>query len=122
VRPPNATLILGGDPLNPGTFTPMAFTLYDAWQQIQVSHGNDAARQKVSRGQALFNSKQFTISAVNGLNLSAFDPLGANAVTGTCTTCHDSLKLGNHSLKLPIDIGVSDANPAGLDVSGLPVF
>jgi cytochrome c peroxidase len=38
------------------------------------------------------------------------------------TTCHDSPNVGNHSEKLALDIGVADAQPPALDVSGLPVF
>jgi cytochrome c peroxidase len=41
---------------------------------------------------------------------------------GTCGTCHDSPNVGNHSKKLPINIGIADATPPALDVSGLPVF
>jgi cytochrome c peroxidase len=115
--------VLGGDPLNPGVFSPNVFTLYDAWDSINVAQGNDAGRQAIARGQTLFNNKQFTISGVNGLNLFPFDPLGPNPLTGgTCTVCHDSPNVGNHSMKLAINIGVSDANPPALDVSGLPVF
>jgi cytochrome c peroxidase len=59
---------------------------------------------------------------VNGLNLFPSDPLGANTIVGTCGTCHDSPNVGNHSKKLPINIGIADATPPVLDVSGLPVF
>jgi cytochrome c peroxidase len=31
-------------------------------------------------------------------------------ITGSCVTCHDSPNIGNHSVALPIDIGVSDAS------------
>jgi cytochrome c peroxidase len=74
------------------------------------------------RGQVLFNSKFFTISDVNGFNLEPFDPLGQNPIAGTCSTCHDSPNVGNHSKALALDIGVADASPPVLDVSGLPVF
>jgi hypothetical protein len=114
--------VLGGDPMAPGVFTPDVFTLYGAWTNPPSSSGNDAARQAIARGEALFNTKQFTISRVNGLNLFPFDPLGANDFTGTCTTCHDSPNVGNHSKKLALDIGTSDAAPPVLDTSGLPVF
>jgi cytochrome c peroxidase len=44
-------------------------------------------------------------------------------VNGTCTTCHDTPNVGNHSVPLAINIGVSDyPAPAGLDISGLPVY
>lgn len=114
--------VLGGDPLDPGVFTPDVFTLYDAWQNPTGGGGWEAARQAIARGETLFDTMQFTIAGVNGLNRFSFDPLGANSVTGTCTTCHDSPNVGNHSEKLALDIGVSDANPPVLDVSGLPVF
>lgn len=114
--------VLGGDPLAPGVFTADIFSLYNAWATTPSSKGNDAARQAIARGQALFNTKQFTISRVNGLNLFPFDPLGANDFTGTCATCHDAPNVGNHSLKLALDIGASDAAPPVLDTSGLPVF
>ena len=45
-----------------------------------------------------------------------------NPVNGTCTTCHDTPNVGNHSVKLPINIGVVAPNATGLDTSGLPVF
>jgi cytochrome c peroxidase len=114
--------VLGDDPLNPGVFTPDVFTLYNGWQNITISNGNDAGRQAIARGEVLFNTKQFTISGVNGLNLFPFDPLGANPIGGTCTVCHDSPNVGNHSEKLAINIGVSDANPPALNIVGLPVF
>jgi cytochrome c peroxidase len=104
------------DSLSAG-FSPDVFTLYDAWQ-----NSPNPDRASVARGEAIFNARQFTIHGVNGLNLFSTDPLGANDVTGTCTTCHDSPNVGNHSLKLALNIGVADAHPPVLDVSGLPSF
>ncbi|MBV8361520.1 MAG: hypothetical protein JO189_26840 [Deltaproteobacteria bacterium] len=109
------------DSLSPG-FDDVVFTLYDAWQNLTASNDQDAARASIIRGEALFNTRQFTISEVNGLNLFTTDPLGANPVVGTCTTCHDSPNVGNHSRKLPLNIGVPDAETLVLDVTGLPVF
>ena len=108
------------DVLSPG-FTPEIFTLYDSWANIQPN-GINAGRASVARGEILFNTKPITISGVNGLNLFASDPLGANTIVGTCGTCHDSPNVGHHSKKLPINIGIADATPPALDVSGLPVF
>ena len=111
------------DSLSAG-FNDVVFTLYDAWQDLTDSHGKKAARASIARGEALFNTRQFTIDRVNGLNLLATDPLGANSISGTCTTCHDSPNVGNHSEKLALNIGIVDANPDPpvLDISGLPVF
>jgi len=43
-------------------------------------------------------------------------------MTGFCGTCHDDPNVGNHSKKLPLNIGIADANPPALDVSELPLF
>jgi hypothetical protein len=104
------------DSLSAG-FNPDVFTLYDAWQ-----NSLNPDRASVARGEGIFDTRQFTIHGVNGLNLFSTDPLGVNDVTGTCTTCHDSPNVGNHSLKLALNIGVADAMPPVLDVSGLPSF
>jgi cytochrome c peroxidase len=109
------------DSLSQG-FDEAAFTLYGAWENLAGTHGPNAARGAVARGEKLFNTRQFTISGVNGLNLFSTDPLGANAMTGTCTTCHDSPNVGNHSKNLPLNIGVADSNPPVLEVADLPVF
>jgi cytochrome c peroxidase len=109
------------DSLSPG-FDNVVFSLFDGWQNVAGSHGAEARRGSIARGEALFNSKEFTISNVNGLNLTPGDPLGQTPLTGTCTTCHDSLNVGNHSKVLALNIGVADANPPALDVSGLPLF
>jgi cytochrome c peroxidase len=108
------------DVLSPG-FTSEIFTLYGSWENLPPN-GRNTGRAAVARGEILFNTKPITISGVNGLNLFAIDPLGANTIIGTCGTCHDSPNVGNHSKKLPINIGIADATPPVLDVSGLPVF
>lgn len=104
------------DSLSPG-FNPEVFTLYDGWQKSR-----NPDRASIARGEAIFNNREFTIHGVNGLNLLSSDPLGTDDVIGTCTTCHDSPNVGNHSLKLPLDIGVADVAPPVLDVSALPSF
>lgn len=108
------------DSLSAG-FNDVVFTPFDAWQNLTGGEP-DAARASIARGENLFNTKNFTISDVNGLNLFSTDPLGQTPITGTCTTCHDSPNVGNHSKKLPLNIGVADATPPVLDVSELPVF
>jgi cytochrome c peroxidase len=37
------------------------------------------------------------------------DVLGVDRLEGTCTTCHDSPNVGNHSVSLPLDLGLTDA-------------
>jgi len=113
------------DSLSPG-FNNVVFRLFDAWQNLAGSDGEEkdeaAARASIARGETLFNTKNFTISDVNGLNLEPTDPLGQTSITGNCTTCHDSPNVGNHSEKLAINIGVADTTTPVLDITGLPVF
>jgi cytochrome c peroxidase len=47
------------------------------------------------------------------------------SISGFYGTCHDTLNVGNHSVKAPLNIGVADAgtnSPPALDIAGLPVF
>ena len=105
--------VLGADPTG-APFNPVAFTLYDDW-----ADSPDPERASVARGEALFNTLPITITGVAGLN----DLPGLSTVNGTCTTCHDTPNVGNHSVPLPINIGIADypALPA-LDIHGLPVY
>lgn len=111
------------DPLgqNPSgaVFTPRVFTLYDEWTDAKGVHAEE--RRAIARGQQLFNSVPITITGVRGLN----DALGQPRIDGFCGTCHDTPNVGNHSVKLPLDIGVADAGaerPPVLDIDELPTF
>jgi cytochrome c peroxidase len=108
---------LGGDPTHT-PFDSKAFTLYNAWTDPDDSR-REESRESVARGQALFNTFLIRIRNVGGLN----DALGLDTINGTCTTCHDSPNVGNHSFSVPLRIGTTDypAVPA-LDISGLPVY
>ena len=105
---------LGGDPTG-ATFNPKVFTLYNNWANLN----GQPNRQAVARGQALFNTLPIQITGVGGLN----DALGQPVINGTCTTCHYSPNVGNHSFSVPLDIGTT-AYPAlpALDTSGLPIY
>jgi cytochrome c peroxidase len=107
--------------LNPcGTpFTADIFDLYGAWANLSGDDPVSSFRKSVARGEEVFNTKPITITGVAGLN----DVLNQPSIAGSCGTCHDTPNIGNHSVKAPLDIGVTDANPVPpLDVSGLPVF
>jgi hypothetical protein len=95
-------------------FTPAIFNLFNAWTNSH-GQGNDA-RASIARGEALFNSRTINITGVAGLN----DAVGETVVAGTCGTCHDSPNVGNHSLSVPLNIGVSDVTNS-LGVGYLPV-
>jgi cytochrome c peroxidase len=92
--------------LNPnGTpFDPNAMTLFSPWQNLAGSGELSEARRAVARGQQIFNTKPINIVGVNGLN----DALEVPSIPGTCTTCHDSPNVGNHSVIAPLNIGLTD--------------
>jgi cytochrome c peroxidase len=111
---------VGLNPTN-APFDPRAFTIFDAWSVLPARPGHDAgdtderterARRAIARGQEIFNTKPIVISGVAGLNDQTF----ANGVTlpasfnGTCTTCHDAPNAGDHSVKAPLNIGLTDAS------------
>ncbi len=110
----------GGNPLGIG-FTRTIFSLFDAWTNVTNTRdlGGEVLNQRASiaRGQALFNTKPIDISGVAGLN----DDLNVEVVPGTCGTCHDSPDIGNHSLPVALNIGVSDLT-SPLDLRYLPIF
>ncbi|HEX6834898.1 MAG TPA: hypothetical protein VF132_15270, partial [Rudaea sp.] len=88
--------VLGADPAG-ADFDPGAMKLFDAW-----TDSDNEARAAIARGEKLFDAKAIAITGVGGLN----DRLGVATIAGTCTTCHDAPNVGNHSLALPIDIGL----------------
>jgi len=92
---------LGGNPTG-AAFNPSAFTLFDAWAGLAGNAQNNA-RASIARGQKLFNTKPIAISGVRGLN----DTTGIATINGFCTTCHDSPNVGDHSVALPLDIGLT---------------
>jgi hypothetical protein len=71
----------------------------------------DLKPRTIAAGEKLFNTRALTISNVRGLNDNAAlaKALGTTVpippFQGSCTTCHDSPNVGNHSLPLALDIG-----------------
>ncbi len=120
---PDGTVVL-----NNTRFTPLVFSAFDAW----LSNKNPM-RASIERGEALFNSQRLNISGVGGLNdatpvlpdgTTLAQPIPSSFV-GSCSTCHDAPNVGDHSTRLPIDIGVAAKSPAALGreaVSDLPLF
>jgi cytochrome c peroxidase len=92
--------VLGADTAG-GPFEPQSMTLFDEWFLPK-----DARKASIARGAALFGATRFDITDVGGLN----DDLGMPAIRGSCTSCHDTPNVGNHSVALPIDIGLTDAS------------
>jgi cytochrome c peroxidase len=103
-------------------FSPVVFRVFETWNSMPTAQRGPVveARQAIARGQEIFNTRQFILSGVGGLNGETF----SNGVslpgsfTGTCTVCHDSPNVGNHSVKAPLDIGLSAADVAPY----LPVY
>lgn len=96
----------GGDPQG-HPFDPNVFTIFDDWATY-CTNPNTAkklARCSIYRGQVLFNTKQFLITGVRGLN----DDFNVPEFNGTCTSCHNAPNVGGRSQPPPSDIGVSDA-------------
>jgi cytochrome c peroxidase len=109
---------LGGNPTNV-PFNPDAVSLFSAWDSSSATDPEqDPAALSIARGEKLFNEKPVTIIGVTGLN----DAPGRETVQGTCTTCHDTPNVGNHSVPLALNIGVVAPSADGLDTAGLPVF
>lgn len=93
---------LGGNPTSL-PFDPSSMALFSAW-----SNAHDEGRRKVAAGEVLFDTLPLKVTGVRGLN---DNPALGNptVITATCTTCHDSPNVGNHSLPLALDIGTSHA-------------
>lgn len=99
---------LGNDPIAE-PFDPRVMRLFDDWRNLnaRLNFGRWArARTAVARGEQLFNTMPINITGVAGLN----DATGQTVIQGSCSTCHDSLNIGNHSVGGALDIGISDAS------------
>jgi len=109
--------------LNPtgAPFDSRAFTIFNAWAARHDESRHDAierARAAIVRGQQIFNTKPIVLTGVAGLNHQTF----SNGVTvpdpftGTCTTCHDTPNAGDHSVKAPLNIGLTDVSRRTADM------
>jgi hypothetical protein len=89
---------LGADP-HGDAFTSSAFSIFSSFE-----NSRNPQQASIARGEQIFNMQPLTISNAPGL------VTGSQQITGTCTTCHDSFNVGNHSLPLPLDIGTSHSS------------
>lgn len=81
------------------------FTVFKAW-----ATSPDRARRAIARGETLFNTKTFVIDGVAGLNGGPGDPVPGPITSGTCTICHNTPNAGDHSIAMPLDIGLASAS------------
>jgi hypothetical protein len=88
-----------------GGLNPVVFTLFGAW-----ATDPSPEHQAIARGEVIFNTRQFVIDGVAGLNGAPGDPVSGPIHNGTCTICHDTPNAGNHSVSMPLNIGVADAS------------
>jgi hypothetical protein len=99
---------LGNDPTG-DAFDEKAMRLFDDWNDPTAQFRRDPrglARAAIARGEQLFNSMPIAIRGVAGLN----DVTGLPVIHGSCSSCHNSPNIGNHSMALPVNIGVADAS------------
>jgi hypothetical protein len=107
---------LGGEPTG-AAFNKEAMQLFGAWEQSVPRKFVDIHRQAradIAAGEKLFNTAPLTIADVRGLN----DNGAINRPTtlaGTCTSCHDTPNVGNHSLPVPLDIGTAHSTLSGTE-------
>src|SRR5215831_15693924 len=87
-----------------GGLDPFVFTLYRSWTDAALPQ-----RRAIARGEAIFNTRQFVIDNVPGLNGRLEDPMRRPIQAGTCSICHDTPNAGNHSVPMALNIGVTDA-------------
>ena len=87
-----------------GGLDPFVFTLYRSW-----TDATSPQRRAIARGEAIFNTRQFVIDNVPGLNGRIDDPVRRPIQNGTCSICHDTPNAGNHSVPMALNIGVTDA-------------
>ena len=95
----------GACPTISGGLDPLVFSLFRPW-----TNGASPQQQAIARGEAIFNTRQFVIDNVAGLNGGPGDPVRRPLQNSTCTVCHDTPQAGNHSVPMALNIGVSDAS------------
>ncbi len=96
-------------------FNANVFTMYDDWLDAPRNPRQRApktptaqrlAQQSIARGERLFNTRQFVMSGVAGLN----DVAGKKRIAGTCSSCHSAPGVGSNALPLLLNTGVSDGS------------
>jgi cytochrome c peroxidase len=104
-------------------FDPNVFTMYTLWQDPPRPNGRSApkfsnmqlAQASVARGERIFNTRQFEISGVAGLNDVTNNP----RIMGTCSSCHSLTNVGSNALPLLLNTGVADGSRR---TSDLPLY
>jgi cytochrome c peroxidase len=101
-----------------GAFNPDVFTLYSAWSSgtgPNTIFNSIAARESVARGELLFDEFPLSVSDAGGFNGGA----GSPPISATCSTCHNTPGIGNHSSLEMIDLGTGHASAYETDAQVL---
>lgn len=89
-------------PAAPGTiFNPNVFTLFTAW-----TNSPNTQQASIARGENIFNTAPVTIANVRGVNDNS--TIGSPpTLRASCSFCHNNPNVGNNSVSLTIDTGIS---------------
>jgi len=104
----------------PQPFNSNVFTFYDSWlapnnpptppgrkpNPPAPPTAQRLAQMSVARGEQLFNTRQFAITGVAGLN----DLLNKPRIMGTCSSCHSTTNVGSNSVPLLMNTGIADGS------------
>ncbi|HTT75246.1 MAG TPA: hypothetical protein VMF50_04615, partial [Candidatus Binataceae bacterium] len=135
--PPDSCFVpetLDGVDFCPGILgIPFVFTDVASFADATGSATQIAQRESIARGEAIFNTRAFTINDVPGLDdvlgVCAINPSTgqcSNTTTGTCSTCHNNLNVGNDNFLDPKRTGIMDnsnnTNNALPPASDYPLF
>jgi mono/diheme cytochrome c family protein len=115
-----------GDYRSGAAFNRSSMTLYTAWQPFAAlpvlppspplsPASIIQARGAIARGEQLFNTKAFNISAVAGFSDSLRRPLQR----GTCSSCHSTPNAGSHSVPRFFNTGTADG---AVRTADLPLY
>lgn len=112
----NAPFFFGLNEFGTAAFNPVAMTLFGAWAADPfappATDRQTLARQKIARGERIFNTRRFIIAGVRGLN----DEIGQDRIVGTCSSCHSTPNVGTHSVPRLMDTGVASADRRTADM------
>jgi cytochrome c peroxidase len=108
------------DPLSTTVpFDSNVFKLFTPWVNLPADTSADTRKASIARGEVFFNTRPFTVTNAAGLNDVFFNGAPKSV---TCSFCHNDPNLGNHSLSLPLDIGVAGPGTNFLGLSYLPLI
>jgi len=113
-----------GDPAS--TFNNVSFIIFEPWESETLGPAptvNNVPqdptltlnRGEIGDGENIFYTKPMTITGVPGLNDVSG---GAAVIHGTCTTCHNTPDVGNHSQTRFMNTGVSSPYLADNPLAG----